>query len=143
MRIISFTHNASASWGIQTDHGVIDLGRRTPWPSFRDAIPHIHRLQDHAHHAPDLALTDVTPEIPLPNPEKILCVGVNFPDRNAEYKDGQDAPSNMSLFPRFPRSFTGHGQPLIRRHDGRRSAAAGCADRIPGCRGGDQRDCHD
>ena len=53
-------------------------------------------------------------EIPIPAPEKIICVGVNFPDRNAEYKDGQEAPPNMSLFIRFPRSFTGHGQPLIR-----------------------------
>ena len=40
--------------------------------------------------------------------------GVNFPDRNAEYKDGKEAPDNMSLFIRFPRSFTGHEQPLIR-----------------------------
>lgn len=53
-------------------------------------------------------------DIPVPNPEKIICVGVNFPDRNAEYKDGQEAPPNMSLFPRFPRSFTGNGQPLVR-----------------------------
>jgi 2-keto-4-pentenoate hydratase/2-oxohepta-3-ene-1,7-dioic acid hydratase in catechol pathway len=53
-------------------------------------------------------------DIPIPDPEKIICVGVNFPDRNAEYKDGQEAPPNMSLFPRFARSFTGHGQPLIR-----------------------------
>jgi len=43
-----------------------------------------------------------------------LCVGVNFPDRNAEYKDGKDNPPFMSLFPRFARSFTGHEQPLIR-----------------------------
>lgn len=57
---------------------------------------------------------DVTYGIPIPNPEKIICVGVNFPDRNAEYKDGQEAPPNMSLFPRFPRSFTGHNQPIIR-----------------------------
>lgn len=52
--------------------------------------------------------------IPVPNPEKIICVGVNFPDRNAEYKDGQDAPQNMSLFPRFARSFTGHDEALVR-----------------------------
>ena len=52
--------------------------------------------------------------IPVPDPEKIICVGVNFPARNAEYKDGSDAPANMSLFPRFARSFTGHGEPLIR-----------------------------
>jgi 2-keto-4-pentenoate hydratase/2-oxohepta-3-ene-1,7-dioic acid hydratase in catechol pathway len=37
-----------------------------------------------------------TYEIPVPAPEKIICVGVNFPDRNAEYKDGQEAPPNMS-----------------------------------------------
>jgi 2-keto-4-pentenoate hydratase/2-oxohepta-3-ene-1,7-dioic acid hydratase in catechol pathway len=52
--------------------------------------------------------------IPITNPDKILCVGVNFPDRNAEYKDGSAQPKHMSLFPRFPSSFTGHGQPLIR-----------------------------
>jgi 2-keto-4-pentenoate hydratase/2-oxohepta-3-ene-1,7-dioic acid hydratase in catechol pathway len=63
---------------------------------------------------PHLALDQVNLTIPVTNPEKILCVGVNFPDRNAEYKDGQDAPPFMSLFPRFPRSFTGADQPLIR-----------------------------
>ena len=53
-------------------------------------------------------------DIPVPDPEKIICVGVNFPDRNAEYKDGQEAPPNMSLFPRFARSFVGHEVPLTR-----------------------------
>jgi 2-keto-4-pentenoate hydratase/2-oxohepta-3-ene-1,7-dioic acid hydratase in catechol pathway len=48
------------------------------------------------------------------NGEKIICVGVNFPDRNAEYKDGTQAPANMSLFPRFARGFVGHGEALVR-----------------------------
>ncbi len=39
---------------------------------------------------------------------------MNFPDRIAEYNDGQDALAHMSLFPRFARSFTGHGQPVLR-----------------------------
>ncbi len=63
---------------------------------------------------PKLGLDQVTLTIPVTNPEKIICVGVNYPDRNAEYKDGQEAPPNMSLFIRFPRSFTGHDQPVIR-----------------------------
>jgi 2-keto-4-pentenoate hydratase/2-oxohepta-3-ene-1,7-dioic acid hydratase in catechol pathway len=63
---------------------------------------------------PKLSIGQVTLTIPVANPEKIICVGVNYPDRNAEYKDGQEAPPNMSLFIRFPRSFTGHDQPLIR-----------------------------
>ena len=53
-------------------------------------------------------------DIPLSEPGKIICVGVNFPDRNAEYKDGQGAPPNMSLFIRFASSFVGHGQALVR-----------------------------
>jgi 2-keto-4-pentenoate hydratase/2-oxohepta-3-ene-1,7-dioic acid hydratase in catechol pathway len=48
------------------------------------------------------------------NPGKIICVGVNYPDRNAEYKDGQDAPQFPSLFVRFPQSFVGHGEALVR-----------------------------
>jgi 2-keto-4-pentenoate hydratase/2-oxohepta-3-ene-1,7-dioic acid hydratase in catechol pathway len=48
------------------------------------------------------------------NPGKIICVGVNYPDRNAEYKDGQDAPQFPSLFVRFPQSFVGHNEALVR-----------------------------
>ncbi len=63
---------------------------------------------------PDFKLDEITFDSPLTAPEKIICVGVNFPDRNEEYKDGNAAPPNPSLFIRFPRSFTGHNQPLIR-----------------------------
>lgn len=45
---------------------------------------------------------------------KVLCVGVNYPERNAEYKDGSDVPKYPSLFVRFPSSLVGHGQPIIR-----------------------------
>ncbi|WP_371170857.1 fumarylacetoacetate hydrolase family protein [Aliiroseovarius sp. 2305UL8-7] len=58
--------------------------------------------------------TDFQYEMVLPNAPRILCVGVNFPDRNAEYKDGSAQPKYMSLFPRFASGFTGHNRPLIR-----------------------------
>jgi 2-keto-4-pentenoate hydratase/2-oxohepta-3-ene-1,7-dioic acid hydratase in catechol pathway len=63
---------------------------------------------------PTYSQKDVEFLIPVAQPEKIICVGVNFPDRNAEYKDGQAAPSKPSLFIRFPRSFTGHEQNMVR-----------------------------
>ena len=50
----------------------------------------------------------------LPNVRRILCVGVNFPERSAEYKDDGAAPKYISLFVHFPSSFTGYNQPLIR-----------------------------
>jgi 2-keto-4-pentenoate hydratase/2-oxohepta-3-ene-1,7-dioic acid hydratase in catechol pathway len=51
---------------------------------------------------------------PIAAGAKIICVGVNYPDRNAEYKDGSDAPKYPSLFVRFPSSFVGHNAPLVR-----------------------------
>ncbi|MGX1048121.1 2-keto-4-pentenoate hydratase/2-oxohepta-3-ene-1,7-dioic acid hydratase in catechol pathway [Bradyrhizobium diazoefficiens] len=60
------------------------------------------------------ALGEITWLPPVPAPEKIICIGVNYPDRNAEYKDGQDAPKYPSMFMRSPRSFVGHDTPLVR-----------------------------
>ena len=65
------------------------------------------------------ALADVTLLAPLSvpgkaTPGKIVCVGVNFPDRNDEYKDGQTSQLNPSLFVRFPSGFVGNGDDLVR-----------------------------
>ncbi|WP_093118716.1 fumarylacetoacetate hydrolase family protein [Salinihabitans flavidus] len=98
------------------DGGFVALSPVFPqWASLRDVIA-AGGLPDLARAAEGRAPThrDFTYEIPVPDPEKILCVGVNFPDRNAEYKDGTTQPQYMSLFPRFARSFTGHDRPLIR-----------------------------
>ncbi|GAB1478709.1 fumarylacetoacetate hydrolase family protein [Paracoccaceae bacterium] len=105
-------------YGVVAEGGVIALSAEFPqWPTLREVIAAdgLTRLAAAAEgRAPTHATGSFDWEIPVPSPEKIICVGVNFPDRNAEYKDGQDAPPNMSLFPRFARSFTGAGQPLIR-----------------------------
>jgi 5-carboxymethyl-2-hydroxymuconate isomerase len=53
-------------------------------------------------------------ESPIPFPEKILCIGVNYGDRNAEYKDGSDAAKYPSLFVRSPGSLVGHGANILR-----------------------------
>lgn len=116
MKLATVTIEGRTAWGEITDEGFHDLSALFPqWITLRDVIA--------AGALKDLRNTDVIPtlyrsgfsyQIPIPNPEKIICVGVNFPARNAEYKDGQDAPPNMSLFPRFPRSFVGHGEPLTR-----------------------------
>jgi 2-keto-4-pentenoate hydratase/2-oxohepta-3-ene-1,7-dioic acid hydratase in catechol pathway len=118
-RLAGFSHRGVLKYGLVKDDGIVDLSARhgERWPSLREVIEEgvLARLVDEAAILPaDYALADITYEIPIPAPEKIICVGVNFPDRNAEYKDGQAAPPNPSLFVRFPRSFTGHDRPLIR-----------------------------
>jgi 2-keto-4-pentenoate hydratase/2-oxohepta-3-ene-1,7-dioic acid hydratase in catechol pathway len=118
MMLVSFTAGGQQHWGTTAPGGVLTLSGEFPeWRTLRGvivagAIPQVLSAAQGrraSHHEGSF-----TYDPPIPDPEKIICVGVNFPDRNAEYKDGHDAPANMSLFIRFPRSFTGHNQPLIR-----------------------------
>lgn len=118
MTLISFTADGRPFWGVARDGGAIALSPDFPhWPGLREVIA-AGAMDEVLAAAEGRAITHApgrfTHDIPIRDPEKIICVGVNFPDRNAEYRDGQDAPPNMSLFIRFPRSFTGHGAPLIR-----------------------------
>lgn len=62
----------------------------------------------------DLALGEAQLMLPIPSPEKIICVGVNYANRNEEYRDGSERPKFPSLFMRTPRSFAAHGEALWR-----------------------------
>lgn len=118
MNLVTFTADGRNYWGATVDAGVLALSEEFPqWATLRnviaaDAIQQV--LEAAQSRLPSHADGTYTLQIPVPDPGKIICVGVNFPDRNAEYKDGQDAPANMSLFPRFASSFTGHNSALIR-----------------------------
>lgn len=114
--LISFLHNNAARFGRLDGETVTDLtasfdGR---FASLSDAANAGALAELYAADGASVALADVTLTAPLPSPGKIICVGVNFPDRNAEYKDGQSAPANPSLFIRFPGSFVGHGDDMRR-----------------------------
>lgn len=106
-------------YGYLCDAGIADLSARCSdrWDSLDQAVSAgaLRTLMDLGSGlSPDFALSDVQLEVPLLRPEKIICVGVNYPARNEEYNDGNEAPPNPSLFPRFRRSFTGHERPLVR-----------------------------
>lgn len=118
-RLATFKAGGRTRYGAITGKGAVDLSalHGAEWPTLREVIAAgaLNRLAEEAEKRPaDFSIDDIAYEIPVPSPEKIICVGVNYPDRNEEYKDGQAAPSNPSLFPRFPRSFVGHGADLVR-----------------------------
>ena len=118
-RIATFSAGGSAKYGAVTDRGIVDLSARSgkEFPTLREVIEAgaLRKLaEDAGRHPVDYALDAVTWLPPIPAPEKIICIGVNYPDRNAEYKDGSDAPKYPSMFFRTPRSFVGHGAPLVR-----------------------------
>ncbi|MCA0271576.1 MAG: fumarylacetoacetate hydrolase family protein [Proteobacteria bacterium] len=114
-RLASFRVGGQTRFGLVTEAGIVDLTGRFPGLQEAVAAGALEALVAEAQgRAPDHVAADVTFLPPLASPGKILCVGVNYPDRNAEYKDGQAAPERPSLFIRFPQSFVGHGENLIR-----------------------------
>ena len=118
-RIATYSTAGKTAYGYVTDSGVVDLSSRfgKDYPTLREAIAAgaLAKLaEDGAKRSPDHPLDAITWQPPIPAPEKIICIGVNYPDRNAEYKDGSDAPKYPSMFMRTPRSFVGHNAPLVR-----------------------------
>ncbi|UCE32701.1 MAG: fumarylacetoacetate hydrolase family protein, partial [Burkholderiales bacterium] len=128
MKLISFQRDSRSTWGAVVDAaqdrdgalrgGVVDLGRRLPqWPQLIDCL-----RADGLAVARGLAVRgnveldarDLRLLRPIPYPEKILCVGVNYAERNEEYRDGSDAPKYPSLFVRAPDSLGAHRDALLR-----------------------------
>jgi 2-keto-4-pentenoate hydratase/2-oxohepta-3-ene-1,7-dioic acid hydratase in catechol pathway len=118
-RLATYSIDGSTRYGAVTDGGIVDLSAHyaKDYPTLCEVIAAgaLTKLAEAAAgRSTDHALDAVTWLPPIPAPEKIICIGVNYPDRNAEYKDGQDAPKYPSMFMRTPRSFVGHNTPLVR-----------------------------
>ena len=115
MRLVSFTTAGRQSYGVIRDDGIVDLGRR-----LGDKAPTLRRLlaagmldaaREAAAAAPDVMLDAVTFDPVIPDPDKIICIGLNYRDHVAE--TGRTETPNPALFARFAGSQVGHGQPLI------------------------------
>ncbi|QHI98574.1 2-hydroxyhepta-2,4-diene-1,7-dioate isomerase [Xylophilus rhododendri] len=119
MKLLSYFHHGRPAWGAldASGQGIVDLGRRLPsYASLMalleaDAVPEAQAALQGAQ--ADHALSDVQLALPIPAPRKIFCIGVNYADRNAEYKDGSSLPKYPSIFMRVPGSFAAHGAPLV------------------------------
>lgn len=119
MKLLSFELAGKPRFGALSGDGVVDLtdklgaGITTLRAALEaDALGRIKEIVAKA--KPDHALAGLTLDSPIPFPEKIICVGVNYGNRNAEYKDGSDLPKYPSIFLRFPGSLVGHGGKLMR-----------------------------
>jgi len=116
MKFLSYTLNGKASWGALTDDGVVDLTSIMGG----DLLSTIqsNRLDEAKQCAASatefMALDSIQYLAPIPNPGKIACIGVNYKNRNAEYKDGSADPVFPSLFMRTTDSFTVQNEPLWR-----------------------------
>ena len=96
-KLLSYSQDGKSRYGLVKGQGVVDLSQRfsRQWPTLREAVADnaLSKLVEAGEQlAAGASLDEITFQIPIPSPEKIVCVGVNYPDRNEEYKDGQVAP---------------------------------------------------
>ncbi len=117
MKFLSFKHKQRVSFGVVKDQEIIDLGAKNPdINDLREAIrqDRLTELKDQANSlAPEYSLKEIEFLPTIPNPEKIICIGVNYADRNAEYKDGSKPPKYPSVFMRTRESLVGHQQNIM------------------------------
>jgi len=62
----------------------------------------------------DFTLTEAELLPPVLTPEKILCIGINYANRDAEMSGGVEGAKYPSMFFRTPGSLVGHDQPIVR-----------------------------
>lgn len=118
MKIVSFETGGNTSFGIEKDGAIVDLGGRIDGATVAEDLL-IPELQAKAAAIAatadgDHAMADVTLQIPVTNPEKILCIGINYANRNEEYGDLTPLQEYPSMFFRVPGSFVGHDVPIVR-----------------------------
>ncbi|HYC63215.1 MAG TPA: fumarylacetoacetate hydrolase family protein [Reyranellaceae bacterium] len=117
MRLLSFRHGGALKFGAVVEGGVVDLSARLEgsWPGLRAAIagkalPH---LASAAKGAPaDFKFEDIEFAPTIPDPAKILCVGLNYSSHVGEM--GRELPKVPSLFARLHDTLVGHGAPMVR-----------------------------
>jgi 5-carboxymethyl-2-hydroxymuconate isomerase len=117
MRFVSFRAGDLASFGALKDDGLVDVGRLLKIPTLgaalrAGALPRALELA--AAREPSVALDEIHYLPTVPDPEKIICIGVNYANRNEEYKDAEPPPKYPSVFMRTPGSLVGHLEPIVR-----------------------------
>lgn len=117
MRLLSFAVGEYVSFGAVSGEGIVDVGRvlSERYPTLGSVLRagDLHRaISLGATSKATIALDEIRYLPTVPDPEKIICIGINYGNRNAEYKDGAEAPKYPSVFMRTPGSLVGHLEPI-------------------------------
>ncbi|HEV2271187.1 MAG TPA: fumarylacetoacetate hydrolase family protein [Steroidobacteraceae bacterium] len=119
MRLCNFQVGDRRSCGLLTPQGVVDCGIRLG-PLAGDVLSLLRAdltwlVRDLAKCGQlDYPLDGVRLLNPAGRFTRYFCIGVNYPDRNEEYKDGSERPKYPSIFMRTHTSFADPGEPILR-----------------------------
>jgi 2-keto-4-pentenoate hydratase/2-oxohepta-3-ene-1,7-dioic acid hydratase in catechol pathway len=116
MKLASFRHAGTASWGVVGDGVIHDVGAvlRGRLPDLKAAIAAgaLGAARDAAAGAPRIALGEIEWLPVIPNPDKVICIGLNYEMHRQE--TGRAEVANPTIFTRFANSQIGHLAPFIR-----------------------------
>lgn len=117
MKLISYTRRGTPGFGVIVERGLIALAGRLD--------PNIHTLKEALaadlpreiasfarDRAAELALSDVTLLPVIPDPVKIICVGLNYETHRKE--TGRPVAQYPALFTRFADTQIAHGQAIVK-----------------------------
>lgn len=118
MKLVSFLRNNKPTWGVAVEGGVVDCGAKLgkKYPDLKAVIAN-RGMADAKKFAaskkkPDVPAAKVKYLPPIGNPDKIICIGLNYKSHVAE--TGRSDAQYPTIFTRFANTQVGHGQPMIR-----------------------------
>ncbi|NUT80250.1 fumarylacetoacetate hydrolase family protein [Pseudomonas brassicacearum] len=117
MKLASFIVQGRSSYGVVEGDQIIDLESLKPTlgSDLKQAIAH-NRLNElsaaHLASLPRIPLAEVTFLPVIPNPGKVLCIGINYATHVRE--TGREMPTYPMIFTRFADSQAAHLQPIVR-----------------------------
>ncbi len=115
MKLVTFMADGQVRWGAAVRDGIVDLSARLPdYRNVREliaagAVEKTSRVAQSA--SADYAADAVSYLPPVPNPDKIVCVGLNYDEHLRETK--REKTEDPALFVRFANSQIGHLQPML------------------------------
>jgi len=105
-------------WGPVVESRLHDVSARWPSPEAMiaasvepDGIVALRRAADAAY-SYDIEHVRLAP--PVPEPRRVLCIGINYLDHAAETGRSVETATYPTVFTRFPSSLVGHGHAVIR-----------------------------
>lgn len=114
MKLASFVNSGQASYGIVRDNTIADIGAhlRSQFPDLKSLLAKdaLGTAKDAAKGAKEIPLADCEMLPVIPNPDKILCIGLNYESHRQE--TGRDKTAHPAVFLRFADSQTAHLQPV-------------------------------
>lgn len=116
MKLVTFAVDDYETYGVVNGDGVVDLGSRVPQGSVLDLLRSdaLGSIEKFINYPADYSLDDIHYRVPVSGGEKILCIGINYPDREEEYKGSTRRGQYPNLFVKFPSTFSAHNESIVR-----------------------------